>query len=72
MTAVTLVPVPRGWWPGGGKFVVTTVALVGAVVLFIQLCSASNEPVGFVGWEPHSGRGQSCFLFTLLQGVNVF
>lgn len=36
------------------------------VVLLFSLCSPGPaKPVfGFVGWEPHSGRKQSCFLFT--------
>jgi hypothetical protein len=34
----------------------------------LWFCSSSN---GFVGWEPHSGRKQSCF-FVPFPGVNVF
>ena len=65
MTAVTLAPdlspgcVAWGWEICG----VTTV-----VLLFS--CGFSSN--GFVGWEPHSGRKQSCYLCTLPQGVNVF
>lgn len=75
MTAVTLVPVRRVVVPGVGSFVVTTapVVLLGAVVLFIQLCSSAQQARGgFVGWEPHSGRKQSCYLFTLPLGANAF
>ena len=49
MTAVTLAPGPP---VGGGKSGVTT------VVLFSWFGSLNN---GFVVWEPHSGRKQSCF-----------
>jgi hypothetical protein len=56
MTAVTFAPHP--WWAVTG---------CGGWEIWLQLwCCyfvvfSSN---GFVGWEPHSGRKQSCFLFT--------
>ena len=72
MTAVTLLPGPPavawGWeiWCYNCAVLPDVLMLqtccVTAVVLFVFSCwFASN---GFVGWEPHSGRGQSCYLFT--------
>src|SRR5687767_11331012 len=70
MTAVTLAPQP---W-GSGKTVVTRCRTVwcscGVRTVVLELwCSGiqlsvpvPNKPGGgFVGWEPHSGRVQSCF-----------
>jgi len=54
MTAVTLLPGPAACEAGAGKTVVTTLV----VLLFSYRFRATN---GFVGWEPHSGRKQSCF-----------
>ena len=70
MTAVTLAPDPGALvGVGGGKSVVTTLLHrypLGVVVqlwcCYVVVSSSSN---GFVVWEPHSGRKQSCFLFTL-------
>ena len=60
MTAVTLVPDPAVFW-GVGNLVVLQLWCC-----FIQLCwFLCHDPgVGFVGWEPHSGRVQSCSLRT--------
>ena len=60
MTAVTLAPSPgvggRGWEICG----VTTVVLC----ILLWFCSLEQRALGggFVVWEPHSGRKQSCFL----------
>ena len=74
MIAVTLVPVPLA--PGGVRgweiCVVTTCAPAGprflgagAGVVLLFSCGfvprATKPGDGFVGWEPHSGRKQSCF-----------
>ncbi|MET4592722.1 hypothetical protein ABIA70_004352, partial [Arthrobacter sp. 754] len=50
----------------GGKSVVTTCvpAGEGRCGVVILLLVPAIKP-GFVGWEPHSGRKQSCYLFTL-------
>jgi hypothetical protein len=64
MTAVTLAPPPR---PGrDGEIFVVTTFLPGeaGVVLLFNYRFSSN---GCVGWEPHSGRKQSCSLFTLFR-----
>ena len=61
MTAVTLAPPP--WLlPGWGNLWLQHAARSAVVVLFSCRFS-SNIPFGdgFVGWEPHSGRKQSCF-----------
>src|SRR6478672_7046075 len=64
MTAVTLAP-PPGPLGGGGEICGYNIC---GVVILLWFCSSSN---GFVGWEPHSGRKQSCF-FVPFPGVNVF
>jgi hypothetical protein len=56
MTAVTLLPVPL---VGVGNPVLQHLWCCYSVV-FRGQCTRG----GFVGWEPHSGRKQSCFLFT--------
>src|SRR6478609_9466844 len=58
MTAVTLAPPPCPLLAGVGKTVVTT-----SVVLLFCCRFLCNSAVGdgFVVWEPHSGRKQSCF-----------
>ena len=64
MTAVTLVPDPPVCVLGGGKTCgVTTVVLFYSVVL-VPVPVDSPGGGGFVGWEPHSGRVQSCSLRT--------
>src|SRR5213595_573237 len=58
MTAVTLCPGPpvaRGWEIFGYN--------ICGVVIRLWFCSSGN---GFVVWEPHSGRKQSCFFVPLL------
>ena len=40
------------------------------VLLFSFVPQATNR-FGFVGWEPHSGRKQSCSLFTLFMGERL-
>ena len=68
MTAVTLVPVRPGLMPGVGSLCGYNI-----VVLLFSYVPRRNVPcVGFVGWEPHSGRKQSCFFFLPSPGVNVF
>ena len=67
MTAVTLAPHPArtqscGWEICGYNIVVLLLCCV-----FVP-CNKR----GFVVWEPHSGRKQSCFLFTTPQGANAF
>src|SRR6476646_7827622 len=63
MTAVTLAPAPSA--PGGvvvGKSVVTTCSCTWVLVqLWCCLCCCRFSSNGFVVWEPHSGRKQSCF-----------
>lgn len=60
MTAVTLLPATN---PVG----VVWEVLCGynIVVLIFSCWFLASKPGGFVGWEPHSGRKQSCYLFTL-------
>ena len=62
MTAVTLVPDPPCVLGGGKTCGVTTVVLFYSVVL-VPVPVDSPGGGGFVGWEPHSGRVQSCFFF---------
>ena len=69
MTAVTLVPDPRVFLGGGKSCGVTTVVLFYSVVL---VPVAFKPCGGFVGWEPHSGRKQSCFFFLPPLGANLF
>jgi len=67
MTAVTLVPVTN---PGGGVGNLLWLQHCGVV---IQLCSLTQRfPGGFVGWEPHSGRKQSCLSFYRPRVANAF
>ncbi len=57
MTAVTLCPHPVWGWEICGYNILWC-----CYVVFVPV--ASKPVFGFVGWEPHSGRKQSCFLFT--------
>src|SRR6478735_9969811 len=64
MTAVTLCPVPPAM-AGGGKSCGYNMA---AAVMQLWCCYSVGwflatlpSGDGFVGWEPHSGRKQSCF-----------
>jgi hypothetical protein len=74
MTAVTLAP-HRPAVPGVGNLWLQHVLLrviAGVVLLFccrFLLQRAVGD--GFVGWEPHSGRKQSCF-FLPPRGANAF
>jgi hypothetical protein len=54
--------------------VVWEICGVTTVVLYlVVLVPVPAKPgVGFVGWEPHSGRGQSCFSFYRPGGANLF
>ena len=58
MTAVTLAPHQPNPGSGGGKNCGYNI-----VVLLFSYRFSSN---GFVGWEPHSGRKQSCFFVPVL------
>ena len=77
VTAVTLAPVPLARAGGVGILVlqhVLSCPLGGRVwccVVFL-FPGATCPWCGFVGWEPHSGRKQSCFLFTTLGGQTSF
>lgn len=66
MTAVTLCPHPVEGWEICGYNI--PAGLRAGVVLLFSFWFPGNV---FVGWEPHSGRKQSCSLFTIA-GVNVF
>ena len=65
MTAVTLLPVPAGVGGGVGSLVVTTVPVRELWCCYSVVGSWTNKP-GFVVWEPHSGRKQSCFFLPVL------
>ena len=68
MTAVTLLPVRPGVIPGVGSVVVTTcfpARVTGQGGVVIQLVFPATN--GFVVWEPHSGRKQSCVSFYFLR-----
>ena len=75
MTAVTLCPPPRPLGVGGeicgyNMFAAACGRRCGVVILLsvpVQQCRGG----GFVGWEPHSGRKQSCFFVPPL-GANAF
>jgi hypothetical protein len=65
MTAVTLLPVPPALRLGVGSLVTTCfLQLLVAAVVLLLCCWFPATKFGFVVWEPHSGRKQSCFLFT--------
>lgn len=76
MTAVTLAPVPSTpWGVVVGNLVVTTSCTgdAGAGVVLLLCCVLKQRSRdGFVGWEPHSGRKQSCYLCTTLGGQTSF
>ena len=59
MTAVTLYPSPGV--VGVGNLWLQHVSAVGRCGVVIQLFWFPATTDGFVGWEPHSGRKQSCF-----------
>ena len=62
MTAVTLAPHPARCGGGVGNLVLQLCSSFGwSCGVVIQLLVRKQR---FVGWEPHSGRKQSCYLFT--------
>ena len=62
MTAVTLAPGTRPCGGVGEICGVTTVVLYSVILV----PATGQARGGFVGWEPHSGRKQSCFFVPFL------